>query len=94
MEIENGDDLHVAALRLNVDIKAPLTPAERAVIAWQSGMGGDFFTALWKAIVRADSGNLVNLYRAFPDHILGYVAYAHTPGWWQRVQCKLDYKGR
>ena len=88
-EINNGDDLYAAASVITVDLAAPLTSAERAVIGWQYGRHGGFFTSLWKAITQADSGNLVRLYKAFPDHILGYTAYIHNPGWWDAVVRKM-----
>lgn len=92
LEIINGDELHEAANELTVDLAAPLTDIEKAVVMWQYKRHGGFFTALWDAIVKADSGNLVRLYRAFPEHVLGYAAYGHNPGWWEQVERKLQTK--
>ena len=93
LEIINGDELYEAARELRVDLAAPLTDIEKAVIGWQYKRHGGFFSALWEAIVKADSGNLVRLYRAFPDQVLGYAAYGHNPGWWEDVENKMRAKG-
>ena len=92
-EINNGDELYAAANALTVDLAAPLTDIEKAVVGWQYGRHGGFFTSLWKAIVKADSGNLVRLYRAFPEQVLGYAAYGRNPGWWEAVENKLRKEG-
>jgi hypothetical protein len=47
------------------------------VIKWQYRLNGDFETALWGAIVRADEDNLARLERGFPEQVLGYRAWAH-----------------
>ena len=48
------------------------TNAEKAVIKWQFKLNGDFRTALWEAIKRADEGNLDRLALGFPDEVYGF----------------------
>lgn len=49
--------------------------SEKAVLEWQFRLCGDFKTALWGAIVRADEGNLARLELGFPDEVAGYKAW-------------------
>ena len=51
------------------------TAAEKSVIKWQFRLHGDFHTALWDAIKRADDGNLSRISAGFPDEIAGYIAW-------------------
>jgi len=67
-----------------------LPPEELAVVKWQFGIYGHFFTALWKAIEFADEGNLMLLARAFPTEVNGYLQYTRQKGWWTRVKATLD----
>ncbi len=53
------------------------TNAEKAVIKWQFRLNGDFKTALWEAIKRADEGNLDRLALGFPDEVAGFRQWAH-----------------
>lgn len=53
-----------------------VTDAERLIIKWQYGLTGDFETALWEAIIRADEDNLQRLAIGFPDHVAAYGAWA------------------
>ena len=46
---------------------------DKAVIKWQFGLHGDFYTALWEAIIRADDKNLMYLSRGFPTEVRGYI---------------------
>lgn len=54
------------------------TPAEKSIIKWQFHLHGDFKTALFEPIKRADDRNLARLALSFPDEVLGY--YAWTEG--------------
>jgi hypothetical protein len=63
-----------------------LTEDETWIVKWQYRMLGDFHTALFEAIKRADDYNLTKLALGFPSEVYGYKAYAQIPGWWQRVQ--------
>lgn len=53
-----------------------ITPEEKLVIKWQFRLCGDFETALWDAIKRADEGNLLKLAEGFPLHVMGFRAWA------------------
>lgn len=79
---------------LCVDFDAPLTDTERSVVDWQYKRYGSFFSKLFDAFVCADGGNLVNLYRAFPEQVLGYVAYGHNLCWWPDVVEKAKAQGK
>lgn len=70
-----------------------LHAGERAVINWQYGFAGDFFRTLFEALMKADGGNTVRLFNAFPEEVLGFVAYGHTEGWWPAVQNKARLLG-
>jgi len=57
-----------------------LSQAEKLIVEWQYGMLGDFRTALFDAITRADESNLDRLALGFHDEVAGYRAWAHgTP---------------
>ncbi len=85
--------LITAARSLIVNPDRELFQRERAVIDWQYGFSGDFFRNLFAALAKADGGNLVRLYHAFPEETLGYVAYGHAEGWWPAVQNKARKLG-
>lgn len=58
-------------------VQAPDTdPKARAVIKWQYGLFGGFYSALFGAITRADEQNLHNLSLGFPDEVGGYLEWA------------------
>ena len=63
-----------------------LTAPEQAVVEWQYRMCGDFKTALWGAITRADDGNLARLRLGFPIEVDGFLLFSRQPNWWQDVQ--------
>ena len=67
-----------------------LTEEEIAVYNWQFGLQGDFFTALWNAIIKADAQNLAQLSLAFPNEVSGYQKYTRQNGWWEQVVKKWD----
>jgi len=93
-EFMDSSTLLAAANDLTVDVDAPLTEAEKFVFNWQYKRAmGSFRTALTEAIIRADFTNLARLYKAFPDEVVGHVAYGHNPDWWPRVQDKLALSG-
>ncbi len=46
--------------------------ADRVVIFWLFHFFGDFRTALWEAICRADEENLERLRLGFPNEVEGY----------------------
>ena len=52
------------------------TEGEKSVVKWQYRLHGDFKTALWTAIIRADESNLRCLGKGFPDEVAGYMAWA------------------
>jgi len=66
-----------------------LSPDEKFIVEWQSGMLGHFRTALIEAIGRADEGNLEKLARGFPHEVAGYLKFTREDGWWQGVEKKL-----
>ena len=89
-EFMDSSTLIAIANDLIVDAGAPLTEAETFVFKWQYKRAmGSFRTALTEAIICADFGNLARLYKAFPDEVVGYVAFGHSADWWPRVQEKL-----
>ena len=51
------------------------TPAEKWVIKWQYRLLGDFHTALFDAIKRADEENLERLRLGFPEQLSGFLAW-------------------
>ena len=54
------------------------TESEKSVVKWQFRLCGDFKTALWEAIIRADEDNLARLRYGFPNEVAGYKAWAWT----------------
>ena len=65
---------------------------ELAVFFWQYRLNGDFKTALWEAITRADTDNLRLLSYGFPVEVEGYRKYTTINGWWQEVEKKVERK--
>jgi hypothetical protein len=51
-------------------------------------LSGDFYTGLWNAIMRADTGNLSKLALGFPASVEAYRAFAHVSGYWDNVQAR------
>jgi len=66
-----------------------LTEEERLMWAWQYDQIGDFEDTLMQAICKADEKNLDRLSKGYPDHVSGYIKYAHERGWWETVQRKV-----
>lgn len=50
---------------------------EKIIIMWQFHMLGDFHTALFDAIVRADEDNLDRLAYGFPNEVTGFRMWAY-----------------
>ena len=69
--------------------KYRLEAEEAAVVEWQCGYCGDFRTALWDAISRADENNLLRLELGFPVEVRGYKKFTRELGWWQSVVSKV-----
>lgn len=51
------------------------TASAKAVVKWQFGLYGDFYTTLWNAIKMADEENLGRLHKGFPTEVEGYLAW-------------------
>lgn len=49
------------------------TEADQHAIKWQYHLWGDFYTALWQAIARADRGNQFRIALGFPEDVQGYI---------------------
>ena len=77
-EAEQPETFEAQQHRLQREILASLdwSLAEKAVVKWQLRLYGDFYTALWQAIARADEGNLARLALGFPNEVEGYKAWA------------------
>lgn len=92
--VDTFSELLAEAKALEVDMDAEFTEVERAVIDWQYRYYGGFFMSVFEALVKADAGNTVSMYRAFPAQTLGILAYGHTTGWWRKVQEKREHQNR
>ena len=66
-----------------------LTNEEAWIVKWQYRLLGDFHSALFDAICRADEKNLAKIGQGFPDEVSGYKKYAFQSGWWKEVQKKI-----
>ena len=51
------------------------SPEAKAVLKWQWALYGDFFTALFGAIKRADDENLERLRKGYPVEVAGFLAW-------------------
>ena len=49
---------------------------EKSVVKWQFRLHGNFRTALWVAIIKADENNIARIKRGFPDEVEGYRAWS------------------
>lgn len=67
-----------------------LTEIETAAVKWQYEMYGDFYMALFKAIMRADEVNRQKLSIAFPIEVEAYRRYTNESGWWEKVHAKVN----
>lgn len=65
-----------------------LDPDELAVFKWQYSLNGDFYTALWEAIKKADDDNLDRIGYGFPIEIQGLRKYRQIESWWIEVERK------
>lgn len=50
-------------------------PESKAVLKWQWGLYGDFYTVLFGAIKQADDQNLERLRLGFPVEVAGFLAW-------------------
>ncbi len=62
---------------------------ELIAIKWQYKVYGDFFTALFNAIIRADEGNLFRLGGGYPNEVRAYKRWTREEGWAQSIEDKL-----
>lgn len=67
------DMMHKKIAEFLADPNEP--PEEKAVVKWQWGLYGDFYTALFGAIKRADEQNLERLRLGFPIEVTGFVEW-------------------
>lgn len=67
-----------------------LTAGEEQLVKWQFRMQGDFYSALWKAIMLADEGNLDRLAEGFPDDVDAYKRFSRVSGYWKDVCKRAD----
>lgn len=51
------------------------TESEKAVVKWQFGLYGSFYSKLFIAMMSADHINLKRLELAFPDEVRGFRAF-------------------
>ena len=63
-----------------------LTAGEAELVRWQYRLQGDFKSALWTAIARADEDNLMALSMGYPDEVQTYVKFSRESGFWSDVQ--------
>ncbi len=67
-----------------------LKPEGAAIYDWQYRMCGDFQTALWDAITRADEDNLDRLASGFPVEVRAYRLFSQINGWWPSVEQRVE----
>jgi len=70
--------------------RAGLTEGERSLYRWQYHQTDDFEGCLWDCISRADSTNLANLERGFPEHLEAYRRYARESGYWSDLKYRIE----
>jgi hypothetical protein len=66
------------ALRRTKDPASDLSALERTILRWQLHDYGDFYTALWEALVRADEDNLARIELGFPLEVSALHAWRKT----------------
>jgi hypothetical protein len=57
-------------------MRSDITDEEKLVIKWQFQRCGDFETALWGAIIKADENNLARLALGYPQHVRAFQSWA------------------
>jgi len=67
-----------------------LTAAEVALVQWQFGLHGSFFSHLWRAIASADHRNSARLSLGFPAEVAAYEAFSRVSGYWENVQVRAN----
>lgn len=70
---------------MNIPGYESLTQVELALIEWQYNLCGDFKTALWQALIKADDKNLERLRLGFPIEVESFLRYSREPGFWKSV---------
>ena len=67
-----------------------LNQGEIDLYFWQYGKLGSFKEHLFKAISKADTVNLNNLKKGFPEQVNAYRNYSNTEGYWEQVKQKME----
>ena len=55
---------------------SPWNDGEKSLIKWQIGQHGDFKTALWAAISKADLTNLRRLQLGYPEEVAAFIEWS------------------
>ena len=66
-----------------------LSLEEQAIVKWQFGLYGHFYTALFNSIKMADEHNLAKLAKAYPIEVGGFIKFKEQEGWWEGVGERL-----
>ena len=64
--------------------------AERKLFDFDRGAGGDFFTLLIRAIMRADNDNIEKLKISFPELVEVVKRYGREEGYWQDLEKRMQ----
>lgn len=67
-----------------------LTAGEVFIWNWQRGRTSDFYRALIKLILIADTENMARINLGFPEEVLAYQQYHLVPGWWDDLKKKME----
>lgn len=68
-----------------------LTIGEAFIYSWQrSGEFGHFKEALINLLVRANKKELDKLATIYPNEVQAYVSYRNIPGWWEKLEEKVE----
>jgi len=69
------------------DRKYPfLEPEQEIAYKWQTGRFGGFWMAFFDNVHRADSGNLMRLFKTFPVETSAIRLFYTVPGWYEEVE--------
>lgn len=69
---------------------ANITHGEAALLRWQYRHSGGFEQKLFDLICEADTYNLANLRKAFPEEVEAYLNYATTKGYWANLKQRAE----
>jgi hypothetical protein len=69
-----------------------LTQEEQNIMEWQYSMMSGFYSALMRAIQKADVHNLERLRLGFPVYVSAFEKYSRVEGWWDEVRPKIRKK--